>query len=32
VPLSAKPIMVRAPTSMQIIITRLLRSLILGNA
>jgi hypothetical protein len=32
VPLSAKPIMVRAPTSMQIIITRLLRSLILCNA
>jgi hypothetical protein len=32
VPLSAKPIMVRAPTSMQIVITRLLRSLILGNA
>ena len=32
VPLSARPIMVRAPTSMQIVITRLLRSLIFGNA
>jgi hypothetical protein len=32
VPLNARPIMARAPTSMQIVITRLLRSLILGNA
>jgi hypothetical protein len=32
VPLSARPIMARAPTSMQIVITRLLRSLIRGNA
>jgi hypothetical protein len=32
VPLSTRPIMVRAAASMQIVITRLLRSLILGNA